>query len=363
MKNIYKKFAKEFLPEKIEYLLIGESPPKSPPDAEELRYLYNYKDYRGNQSLLSNISYAFFKEKFYVRRDSKREYLEKISQEQIFLIDAVYEPINHINNTIERKSIISEGYPDLKKNIKKLPLNQDAKIFLIHNNVVDAIGDKIRNDFKIYRVHNIGFPHCFHDPEFRRKIQEVINLRRNISIIPEEGKSKSNPRNSFVALCELASRENWCWNIYCTTCGCMYFRYAFVELVEGKHPDEKTWLTCKKNHNKLDRFTEPVSFKNKWPIDAQRELLKTAAQADITQLSKVATFPDWLGHIGLVLLFCSDAEHKTRLLTESLIPQFQQILGPSSFEISCLNEIYSDKRRFLDWRDLELVENGLQRNR
>ncbi len=28
-----------------------------------------------------------------------------------------------------------------------------------------------------------------------------------------------NKRNSFTALCEYASKNNWCWKLFCTTCG------------------------------------------------------------------------------------------------------------------------------------------------
>ena len=35
----------------------------------------------------------------------------------------------------------------------------------------------------------------------------------------------------FLSLCRLASQENWCWKIICTTCGHMHFRYGFKELI------------------------------------------------------------------------------------------------------------------------------------
>ena len=47
--------------------------------------------------------------------------------------------------------------------------------------------------------------------------------------------------NKFEELCELASRENWCWKLYCTTCGHMDFRYSFSELADGKSPGEREW--------------------------------------------------------------------------------------------------------------------------
>jgi hypothetical protein len=87
MKNPYKEFAKEFLPIKIRYLLIGESPPYTPP-REELRYFYNYRNNTGRQILLSSISYSFLNKKFYNKRDNKEEYLRELMRQGVFLLDA-----------------------------------------------------------------------------------------------------------------------------------------------------------------------------------------------------------------------------------------------------------------------------------
>ena len=48
--------------------------------------------------------------------------------------------------------------------------------------------------------------------------------------------------NPFEALCSLASREHWCWKMFCTTCGHMLFRYAFRQLASGTSPDDEGWL-------------------------------------------------------------------------------------------------------------------------
>ena len=43
-------------------------------------------------------------------------------------------------------------------------------------------------------------------------------------------------RDTFLALCELASKEDWCWKIPCTTCGSGYFipRLIFFHLCRDK---------------------------------------------------------------------------------------------------------------------------------
>jgi hypothetical protein len=48
--------------------------------------------------------------------------------------------------------------------------------------------------------------------------------------------------NQFEELCKLASKENWCWNLVCTTCGHLHFKYSFLELASGKSPTDSNWL-------------------------------------------------------------------------------------------------------------------------
>jgi hypothetical protein len=102
MKGPYKKFAQEFLPPKVRYLLIGESPPCTPPN-EGLRYFYNYRNNTGRQILLSSVSYSFLNKKFYSKRDNKEEYLKELMRQRIFLLDATYEPINQIKDRKRRE--------------------------------------------------------------------------------------------------------------------------------------------------------------------------------------------------------------------------------------------------------------------
>ncbi|MGC4003045.1 MAG: hypothetical protein QM811_07885 [Pirellulales bacterium] len=53
--------------------------------------------------------------------------------------------------------------------------------------------------------------------------------------------------NAFEAICHIASIENWCWNLMCTTCGQKHFKYATKELAEGIHPEDPEWLTRLEN--------------------------------------------------------------------------------------------------------------------
>jgi hypothetical protein len=102
----YKEYALRFLPHKIRYLLVGESPPCTP-SHEDLRYFYNYKSRSGGQILLSSVSYSFLNKKFYNQKDNREEYLEELMREGVFLLDATYEPINQIKEKKMRQSKVS----------------------------------------------------------------------------------------------------------------------------------------------------------------------------------------------------------------------------------------------------------------
>ena len=174
MKSPYKELAKKFMPNGIRYLLIGESPPYTAPD-EDLKYFYNCKNNKNGQILLSSISYSFLGERFYVSKDNKEDFLNRLMKKSLFLIDATYEPINQIKDKKLRRYKIKNGYPQLKRDIRNVPLKKDAKILLLHGNVIKAIGQKIREDFNSHRFYDVGFPSYYNDQRFKRRVQQAIN--------------------------------------------------------------------------------------------------------------------------------------------------------------------------------------------
>jgi hypothetical protein len=172
MRGPYKELALRFRPDEIRYLLIGESPPFTPP-GKPLKYFYNYKNTAGGQMLLSTVCFAFLGQKFYVGRDDKRDFLKRLREKGAFLLDAVYEPINQIMDEKIRQAKIGIGYFQLKKSIETLPLITRASILLIHGNVIKAIGKRVRDDFGSleYEVHDIGFPRYYNDERFVKRIR------------------------------------------------------------------------------------------------------------------------------------------------------------------------------------------------
>ena len=126
--------------------------------------------------LLSCVSYSFLGQKFYVSRDGKEDFLRKLQSEGVFLLDAIYDPINQIKDKKVRRSKIQAHYQQLKKNIGTLLLLDNAKMLLIHGNVIKAIGQRLRTDFQKdgYTFYEIGFPSYYNDENFRAKIKRAI---------------------------------------------------------------------------------------------------------------------------------------------------------------------------------------------
>lgn len=173
MEEPYKEYAEKFIPDEIRYLLIAESPPHTPV-GERLRYFYNYNNSSRSQILLSSVAFTFLARKFNAQQDNKKQFLTDIAEKGVFLIDATYEPINRIEVEQDRLKKIKQDYGKLKKNILSLPLRDDTKFLLVHNNVIKAIGDKLSADFGNYEINDIGFPSYYHDRRFKKKILDAI---------------------------------------------------------------------------------------------------------------------------------------------------------------------------------------------
>jgi hypothetical protein len=169
-------------------------------------------------------------------------------------------------------------------------------------------------------------------------------------------------RQPYEALCELASHERWCWNIICTTCGHMLFRYALRQLAAGVHPNDARWL-MHSDHPVLSRGSPlrelggvpPLSA---WPLDEQRQLVQILASADIAAIRAQCKFPDWLGYLGLALCYTEDAERENHVLTQAWAPQLSRLVRPASAAARFLADLTPQSDNVLTWRALETVELG-----
>lgn len=163
-------------------------------------------------------------------------------------------------------------------------------------------------------------------------------------------------RHEFVALSDLASRNKWCFHMGCTVCRSIHFRYAFASLVEGTNPATMDWQTITATAKRGPLPYDPAS----WRPDQAQTLLDIVATAPVDELLRRVRFPDWLGHLGLVLHFCAHREAKTRTATSALTPQLVEIVPIDSDAHQRLSAILRDPKAALTPRDLDVVARVLR---
>ena len=168
---------------------------------------------------------------------------------------------------------------------------------------------------------------------------------------PALNKSKTN---QFEVLCELASSEHWCWNLACTTCGHMHFRYAFVELANGKSPNDINWIV----HNKRHDYSSIGELPRSYSIEQKEEVIKICLQADIKAVAKNSSFPDWLGYLGLVLSHTYRDSPSYKALSATWAVQLKQLVYPKT-EISSRLKDLSEGQGLLSLNDLEQCEYNI----
>jgi len=166
-------------------------------------------------------------------------------------------------------------------------------------------------------------------------------------------------RNRFETLCELAQREEWCWNLSCTTCGHGVFRWALKALVGGFDPTTSEWpvhWSSGVTFEKLQRVNGPMPSRAGFPIAKQRAIQSAIKGCDLDRIARTVRFPQWLGYIGVFLAYSEDAECENREITSWLVPQLLRLVRANSEASSILERLLAE-RRPLTWQQLELIEH------
>lgn len=166
-------------------------------------------------------------------------------------------------------------------------------------------------------------------------------------------------RNAFTAICLLASREQWCWNINCTTCGHMYFRYGFFEIGAGRHPDRDGWLTRKEFHQQLSTLGDLRTVTA--AIRRSERLHQVASDASLSEIAGGCRFPDFLGYLGLLLHYTSELEHRNRRLTPVWSRQLLELVDENAPPAQMLRQRQNDLSARLSWKDLDGLEHNVRR--
>lgn len=160
--------------------------------------------------------------------------------------------------------------------------------------------------------------------------------------------------NAFEQLCFLASEQNWCWNLFCTTCSQLHFRYALKEIGKGKLPSDTGWLI---HAQKTSYSKELGEVPSSYPDETKEYVCQIAANASITDIARQCKFPDWLGYLGLTLEYMRHDTPAFTTLSRSWSSQLIELLpldSPAREELINQTEIHGRLNKF----HLELCENA-----
>jgi hypothetical protein len=113
----------------------------------------------------------------------------------------------------------------------------------------------------------------------------------------------AQPMHPLVDLARRASAPPTCWNIFCTTCGATELRGGIWLLARGDRLDQTPWPV---RHPSYD--SPPLTV-----AEAGR-LTRVCVSAPLDQVARAASFPDWLGYLGMILWELREfKEHRLRI--------------------------------------------------
>lgn len=161
--------------------------------------------------------------------------------------------------------------------------------------------------------------------------------------------------NPFEALAILASSEQWCWKLRCTTCGHTHFRYAFRELARGKSPSDEDWIIKKERTSYED---ELGALPKRYSPKEKERILELCSEASLATISDGCSFPDWLGYLGLVLHHMRSADSTYKALSIYWAKQMLEMVSSESSLRDRLKNVVAGKD-LLRLNDLEAVEQNL----
>jgi len=165
-------------------------------------------------------------------------------------------------------------------------------------------------------------------------------------------------RNPFVALCDHASRNNWCWRIHCTTCRHGEFRIAFSKIIHSQHPDDKSfWSHKEKRQIPLREINKYNTFLKDASTTDQMKLASALMGAKLSDIQAVAKFPDWLGYLGLVIYHCPNRIAQ-KIISDILLSQFIMLIKNDLVVHDYLLE-KQNQQKLLSTEDLSVIEKGL----
>lgn len=160
-------------------------------------------------------------------------------------------------------------------------------------------------------------------------------------------------------MCEIASRERWCWNLVCTTCGHGDFVFGLVQIGRGIFPGSEAWVEPKTARQGDLRHRDEYSSSKRLIRANPESVYLVCASASVPELVETCRFPDYLGFMGVALNYLQEIEFRNRLLTRLWGSELLKLVGPHGHSAERLREMIEDPSKTLRWEFLGNVETDL----
>lgn len=160
----------KYKPEKINYLLIAETPPKS--DSERFFYFENV--YKQDSLFLETMKliYPEITKHLDIKdiRKSKKKFLEKFKDDGYFLIDSLKDPFDSKLSSRQKIKLLKNGQQELLAEIKSLQ-KESFKVILISATVFKANYEFLKlNNVSVVNNEYIDFPGSGGQKKYREKM-------------------------------------------------------------------------------------------------------------------------------------------------------------------------------------------------
>ena len=152
--------------------------------------------------------------------------------------------------------------------------------------------------------------------------------------------------NSFQEICEVATKEQWCWNLFCGTCGHCNFVKSLALLINRR---ELTPI--------VNGETKTPSYhymKDKLLNDFSHNVQEKVKDTSIDYFANNFTSPRFLGYLGIGLHYSQSVENDNRILTEKWIPQLIKIINDNEGKYYLENILIN--KNVLNIKDLQNIE-------
>jgi hypothetical protein len=172
--NRFELARQKYKPDKIEYLLVAETPPKS--DSNRFFYFENVDNQ--DSLFLETMKLLYPGRTEYVEtkeiRRRKKQFLKKFKADGFYLIDSLDEPFEKRYSTTEKVRLIKNGQNQLIEKLRSL-LTEKTKVILIAAPVYKANFKFLKDQgIPVINKESIDFPGSGGQKKYREKMKRIL---------------------------------------------------------------------------------------------------------------------------------------------------------------------------------------------